>query len=180
MVYVLAADGFEEIELIAPVDILRRCGVQVTVAGVSRKQITGSHGIVLTADAMIDDAETALASMIVLPGGSVGVKNLDASGKVHKLLREAVETGVQLAAICAAPSILQRQGLLDGLRFTCYPGCENPELGGQYTGAPVECDGRVITSRGAGTALLFGRALAAALCGEEKADKAYRALQPVL
>lgn len=175
MVYLFLADGFEEIEALTPVDLLRRAGVTVTTVGVSGKTVTGSHGISVNADVTADAAENMLAdgapAMVILPGGMPGSKHLDESPTVEKFIAAALDADAYLAAICAAPMILGKRGLLKGKRAVCYPGFE------QYlTGAPVEdvpCvrDGKIITARAMGAATEFALALVGALCGEDKAEE---------
>lgn len=171
MVYVFMADGFEELELTAPVDMLRRAGAQVALVGIGKTQITSSHGFVLTADICEDQIDMTKAEMLVLPGGSVGTKNLIASKTVKTAVETAIRNQIWIGAICAAPSLLQQRGYLDGKNFTCYPGCQDDSLGGSYTGNPVEIAGRIITAKGAGASLLFGKALVSALYGEAAAEK---------
>ncbi len=171
MIYVFMADGFEELELVAPVDMLRRAGAQVALVGIGKKQITSSHGVVLTADLSEDQVDMAKAEMVVLPGGSIGVKNLIANKTVQSAVETAIRNHIWIGAICAAPSLLQQRGYLDGKNFTCYPGCQNDALGGNYTGNPVEIAGKIITAKGAGASMLFGKALVTALYGEAAAEK---------
>lgn len=177
MVYVFAADGFEEIELTAPVDLLRRAGARVSVVGITGRAVTGAHGITILSDISPLQVDPDEAEMIVLPGGGRGVANLTADPFVCTRLQKAARANTVIAAICAAPSLLQKLGLLDGRDFTCYPGCEIPSLGGNYTGSPLEVSGRFITSRGPGTAVLFGAALVEALFGGDKAREILAALQ---
>ena len=171
MVYVFLANGFEEMEAIAPIDLMRRAGVDVTTVGVGGTAVRGSHGIVLAADvldatAMPDDLEA-----VVLPGGMPGTLNLEHAPVVQKFIDRAVEKGAIVAAICAAPSILGHKGLLKGRKAVCYEGFE-AELDGARVGRePVAVDGPFITSRGAGTATEFALSLIAALKGEEAARK---------
>jgi len=171
MVYIFMADGFEELELIAPADMLRRAGAEVALVGIGKMQVTSSHGFVFTADIAEDQIDMAKAVMLVLPGGSVGTKNLIASKTVKIAIETAIQNNLWIAAICAAPSLLQQRSILDGKNFTCYPGCQNDSLGGTYTGSPVERSGKIITGKGAGTSLLFGKALVSALYGEAASEK---------
>ncbi|HNX14353.1 MAG TPA: DJ-1/PfpI family protein [Oscillospiraceae bacterium] len=171
MVYIFMADGFEELELIAPADMLRRAGAQVALVGIGKMQITSSHGFKINADLAEDLVDMAKAEMLVLPGGSVGTKNLIANNTVKIAVETAIQNNIWIGAICAAPSLLQQRGYLDGKNFTCYPDCQNDSLGGHYTGNPVEISGKIITAKGAGAALMFGKALTAALCGVAAAEK---------
>lgn len=170
MVYVILGTGFEEVEAIAPVDILRRCGVTVKTAGIGGLQITGAHGITVTADCMVDELDLDVMDMIVLPGGLGGVASINSSEAALAAVSKAWNAGKYVAAICAGPTVLARLGLTAGKSVTGYPGTE-PQLGDcQYVSdAPVVVDGRLITSRGPGTALLFGWKLAEILCGAEAA-----------
>jgi len=171
MVYVFMADGFEELELIAPADMLRRARAEVALVGIGKMQVTSSHGFVLTADVAEDQIDMAKAEMIVLPGGSVGTKNLIANKTVQNAVETAIQNNLWIGAICAAPSLLQQRGFLNGKNFTCYPGCQNDEQGGNYTGTPVEISGKIITGKGAGASLQFGKALVSALYGDTVAEK---------
>jgi 4-methyl-5(b-hydroxyethyl)-thiazole monophosphate biosynthesis len=164
MVYILLGEGFEEIEAVAPCDILRRGGVQVCFAGVDHRQVTGSHGIVVTADCLVHDIQLDQAEMIVLPGGLGGVQSMLASEKAMQLVRDAYDRGLWVAAICAAPTILAKLGILNGKKAVCYPGMENECIGAQMMqeSATVQ-DGKVITGRGPGAALEFGYRILAAL-----------------
>ncbi len=171
MVYLFLADGFEEIEALTPVDVLRRAGAEVsTVSVTSDRTVHGAHGIDVAADVTVDDVIPEKAEMYVLPGGMPGTNNLFACDKLKELVAEGAEKGKYVAAICAAPSVIGRMGLLKGRKATCYPGFEKYLEGAEYTGAPVETDGRFITSRGMGVALDFALALCAALKGGEVAD----------
>lgn len=171
MVYFIAADGFEELELVAPLDLLRRAGIECLLLSASDGlSLSGAHGIVLTADASLDAFDAGSCEAVVLPGGSLGVKNLAASEAVGYILDAAAGRGAIIGAICAAPSILQRRGLLDGRDFTCFPGCADKTLGGSCTGRDAEVSGNIITSKAAGTAVPFAAELIAALRGREAAD----------
>lgn len=180
MVYVFLAPGFEEIEALAPIDILRRADCEVVTVGVGSKAIVGSHGIAVAADVELDDLPNALPAnlkMIVLPGGMPGTLNLEKAQKVQLYLKLAAENNLWIGAICAAPSILGHQQFLNGKTCTCFPGYEG-ELGdGIYTGRPVECDGNIITARGAGVAIEFGLTLAAKMTSQEKAKHLEASLQ---
>lgn len=176
-VYVFMADGFEEIEALTVVDVLRRAGLQaVTVSVGEGKTVTGAHGISVLCDVLFTGTAFDDASMLVLPGGMPGASNLYANEELRELLLRFAGEGKPLAAICAAPFILGRLGLLDGRRATCYPSFE-PELrGATVTGKPVEQDGPVITGRGPGAAMAFALALVASLCGGEKAAELKKAM----
>ncbi|HOK50251.1 MAG TPA: DJ-1/PfpI family protein [Bacteroidales bacterium] len=151
------ADGFEEIEAIAPIDILRRGGCDVlTVSVMGRKEVTSSRGVTVLADVLFSEALYADADMLVLPGGMPGTKNLKEHKGLQAMLLQAYQTGKWIAAICAAPTILGGLGLLKGKKATCFPGMEDELTGAVVTGAFVEQDGKIITAKGAGVATDFG------------------------
>ena len=170
MVYVILGTGFEEVEAMAPVDILRRCGVTVKTAGIGGLQITGAHGITVTADCTVDELDLDVMDMIVLPGGLGGVASINGSEAALAAVSKAWKDGKYVAAICAGPTVLARLDLTSGKTVTGYPGTES-QLGDCWyvSDTPVVVDGRLITSRGPGTALLFGWKLAEILCGTEAA-----------
>ena len=172
MVYILLAPGFEEMEALVPADLLRRANIETALVSIGDRAVTGSHQITVQADLTLDQVELDRAEMIVLPGGSVGVKNLGEELKVEALVREAVRRDIWVAAICAAPTLLGRWGLLEGRKATCYPGMEEG-LVGAVPAEPgdVARDGRIITGRAAGSAFDFGLALVEALAGAAEADK---------
>jgi 4-methyl-5(b-hydroxyethyl)-thiazole monophosphate biosynthesis len=178
MVYIFFAHGFEEIEAIAPLDILRRADIAVHAVGIGSKTITGSHGLTIHCDMLDKQATNAKGlEMIVLPGGP-GVAALEKSPVVGAYIEHVLKNGLWIAAICAAPSILGGRGLLNGKRATCYPSvADKLGEGATCTGEPVEVDGKLITSRGAGTALEFALKLVEALRGKEKADEIRKAIQ---
>lgn len=183
MVIVFLANGFEEIEALAPVDLLRRAGVQVlTVAiekgGAKGREVTGAHGISVLADIAEQDFVLPTdTQMIVLPGGMPGATNLDESPLVDGVLYTAHERGAYLCAICAAPLVLGHRGYLEGVRATCYPGFEGELDGAQYVSEiSVVRDGKIITAPGMGTAQQFGLALVEALCGKETAENIRRGI----
>jgi len=178
MVYVFLADGFEEIEALTPVDLLRRAGVEVKTVGVTGKTVTGSHGIRVEADMSIERAKSCLdkgdiPDMVVLPGGMPGARNLDASPVVTGFCTAAAAADKWVAAICAAPMVLGRLGLLRGKKAVCYPGFEDTLLGADVQGEGCACarDGKVITGRAMGAAVEFGLALVEALKGEGTANE---------
>lgn len=161
MIYVILADGFEEIEAVEPIDILRRAGLQVQTASImENKQVKGAHNMTLEADIMINEVNPEEMELIILPGGG-GHQLLDASNEVHALLNYAMIHGRHIGAICAAPSILGKKQMLFGKRATCYPGFEDYCYGAEMTGAKVVTDGRITTGRGPGAAAEFGFELAA-------------------
>ncbi len=172
MVYILMGAGFEETELIAPLDLLRRADVKVMTVGIGGKRITGGHGITVEADITIDQMDLTEMDMIVLPGGLGGVATARSSEKAMQELRFAWENDKYVAAICAGPTVLADLGITDHKTVTCYPSCEG-EMGSASVKTDVPCvtDGKLITAASAGCAIAFGLALVAALKGEETANK---------
>ena len=178
MIYLFLANGFEEIEALCPLNLLRRAGLEVTTVGIGGEMICGSHGITVAAD--IPDTLFADSSpdMLILPGGMPGAKNLDESRVVDTALRVAARKGAYLAAICAAPMVLGKRGLLDGKSATCYPGFEDQLTGANIVkDSGVVIDGSIITARGMGVAKKFGLTLVSLLCGEEVAEKINKSIQ---
>lgn len=169
MIYCFLAGGFEEIEAIAPIDILRRAELDVTVVGVGGLAIVGSHGIAVGAD--ITDSEVGLPDdieAVILPGGMPGTLNLERSEVVSLFIEKAVEKGALIGAICAAPSILGKRGLLAGRKATCFDGFECFLEGAEVVDQPAVTDGNIITARGAGAAIEFGLQMVAYLKGEKE------------
>lgn len=172
MIVMLLAEGFEEIEAIAPLDILRRAGLQVITAGIGGAEITGAHGICVRADARIEDIAGRTPDMIILPGGSLGVKNLGASEKARALIVKCANAGKYVAAICAAPTLLAEMGLLENRHAVCYPTVADQMSGVVYCGGEqVVQDGKFITAEAAGVAIEFGLKLAEVLKGWDGAEK---------
>ncbi len=177
MVYMFLADGFEEVEALAPLDILRRAGVEVTTLGVTGEYIIGAHGIVVKADKPLSSATVENIDAVILPGGLGGTNNMDASEEVKAFVQYAADNHKLVCAICAAPSILGKMGLLEGVEATCYPGFEDTFKGGIYKKqSVVKCD-NFITSDGMGSAYKFGFEITAALCGKEVAEKIKEQIQ---
>ena len=164
----LLIDGFEEIETVTPVDVLRRAGVEVVIASLHGKTATGRGGIRLEADAALKDLDPSSFDLLFIPGGP-GVWDLRTDGRAAVLAKDFAAAGKPVAAICAAPLVLMDAGLLEGKRFTAYHSVRE-ELGGGLD-ERVVVDGNVITSRGAGTALDFAMAIVERLCGRETADQ---------
>lgn len=179
MVYVFLADGFEEVEALTAVDILRRAELEVRTVGIGGREVSGAHGIRVLCDLEDQEADPKDVRMIVLPGGMPGTLNLEKSKVVQGYLRMAVIDQLYIGAICAAPSILGHIGLLDGANMTCYPGFESQMPDAVYTGAAVERYGNIVTSKGPGTAMEFALKLAELLAGEEKAAAVRASLQIV-
>ncbi|MBE6584030.1 MAG: DJ-1 family protein [Ruminococcaceae bacterium] len=172
MVYMFLADGFEEVEALCPLDILRRAGVEVTTVGVGRDMIRGAHGITVCADIPDVMYRDANPDMIILPGGMPGAANLDACRAVDAALKAAARKGAFMAAICAAPFVLGKRGLLSGKRAVCYPGFEDELLGACVEKERVVVrDGNVITAKGMGVAFEFGLELVKCLCDDETARR---------
>jgi 4-methyl-5(b-hydroxyethyl)-thiazole monophosphate biosynthesis len=169
---VLLAQGFEEVEAVTIVDLLRRGGVEVELASLKGDLVRGAHGLALTADSVLPEDIAAVApfDMLVLPGGMPGTRHLAEDPRVGALLRKAAQERCWIGAICAAPSVLGAAGLLQGRQATCYPGFEDACVGGQMSRAAVVVDGTIITSRGVGSAIPFGLALVRALQGEQAAQ----------
>jgi len=169
--FVFLADGFEEIEAFTAIDVLRRSEVMVQMVSVTEDEIVrGAHDISVLCDKIIDNCDFSQADLLLLPGGMPGATNLAACEYLGKQLKDFAHRGKLLAAICAAPMVLGKLGLLKGLRATCYPGFESFLQGAEYTGALVECDGNVITGKGPAAAMAFGLKVAEYLVGKEKAD----------
>ena len=177
MIYVFLANGFEEIEALATVDILRRAELDVKTVGVGGKTVTGSHGIPVTADIEEKDVTTDDMELVVLPGGMPGTLNLEKSPIVMASVRYCLDNSIYVAAICAAPSVLGKYGVLEGKRATCYPGWEEKLLGAKVTREGVVRDGRVVTARGLGFAIDEGLELLKMLVGEEISAQVKEAIQ---
>lgn len=177
MVYVFLADGFEEIEALAPVDLLRRAGVNVETVSIveNRRAVTGARQIPVMSDITLDEVDYDKADLIVLPGGMPGTTNLASCEKLMAKVDEFAKSGdisKRVAAICAAPArILGQRGLLEGKNATCYPGMEGEMVGANFIKEKVVTDGNITTSRGMGTAVDFGLELVSLLCGEDKANE---------
>lgn len=174
MYYIFLANGFEETEALAPLDIMRRADIEAYTVGVGSKVVNGAHNIPVVAD--IIDCEIAPDSEcegIILPGGMPGTLNLEKAASVQSFLNFAAENGKLIGAICAAPSILGHKGLLDGKRAVCFPGFEEQLGNAEISSAAVMTDGNIVTACGAGAALDFGFELVKYISGEAVA-KHYR------
>lgn len=171
-VAVVFAPGFEEIEALTPVDVLRRAAIEVDMVGLLDEQVEGSHGICVQMDRVFDGDLTAY-DMVVLPGGMPGSTNLRDHDGLIAALQERAGSGAFVAAICAAPIVLHQAGLLDGRRYTCFPGVEDQIGVGDHQTDIVVIDEHIVTSRGAGTSLAFAYTLVDLLGGngQELADK---------
>ncbi len=176
MVYILLGAGFEESEALVPADLLRRAGIETRLAGVDALQVTGGHGITVTADCLLSDVDLDGAEMLLLPGGLGGVRAIQGSPAALSLIRSAAERGLRLAAICAAPTILAGLGLLDSRRAVCYPGMEDVGAALADQSAPVVIDGNFITAQAAGSSFPFALALVEALRGPAAAEEVAHAV----
>ena len=178
MIYVFLANGFEEIEALAPVDFLLRAGIEVKTVGVSGKMCKGAHGINVEADILPEDLVLdENVQGIILPGGMPGAENLNNSTDVQKAIDYCAENNKIIGAICAAPFILGRKGLLEGKNATCFPGFEDELKGASLVEDGVIIDGNIVTARGAGVAWEFGAAICSIITGEEKALQILRGIQ---
>ena len=168
---IILAEGFEEVEAIAVVDLLRRTGTRVIMAGLAALKVPSSRKITVEADVLLKDF-TEMPDALILPGGIPGATNLAKSAEVATLVKKMNAAGKLIAAICAAPAaVLAPLGILDGKKATCYPGCESDfSKKTIHSKDPVVVDGNIITSQGPGTALEFALAIAARLVGQEMAE----------
>ena len=170
-VYVFLADGFETVEALAPVDVMRRAGLDVvTVSIMGRKEVLSAQNVTVAADELYENLAFADADALVLPGGGVGTDNLSAHESLRAQLVDACSRGILVAAICAAPMVFGRIGILKGRKATCYPGCEGDLFDAEYTAASVEQDGNIITACGPGASFDFGFAIVERFCGADVVD----------
>ena len=169
---IVLAEGFEEVEAIAPIDVLRRAGVRVTIAGVKDQLVKSSRGIGVQTDMLLQDYKE-MPDVVILPGGLPGAENLAKSSAVAGLVEKMNAAGKIVAAICATPAVvLAPLGILDGKKATCYPGCETDfSAKTTHSRERVVVDGNMITSQGPGTALEFSLAIVQKLVGEDMAGK---------
>ena len=171
-VYVFLAEGFEEVEAIGTIDLLRRAGLPTHIVAVGLEpNVTGAHGIAIHADLSISEVYSDDVLALVLPGGLPGVTNLDASQRLHQLIREAHQDGKLLCAICAAPSVFGGADLLAGQEAIAYPGFEKNLKGAKVSEAPVVKSGHIITAKSAGYTFDYALEIITALAGEEKAKE---------
>ena len=177
MVYVFLADGFEEMEALAPVDVMRRAGIEVVTVGITGQYVTGAHDIVVKADTT-ELSMSEKVEMIVLPGGGRGTANLAASGEVVRAIEYCRTNGIKMAAICAAPSVLGENGALSGKKATCFPVPDftGKLAGAEYIDAGVVADGGIVTGRSAGHSIAFGLELVRQLRGEDAAQSKHTEL----
>lgn len=176
MIAVFLADGFEEIEALAVVDVLRRAGLTVSTVGVATQNPTGAHNMQILADLLDEELEVSQLDAVVLPGGMPGTINLENSSVVQESIRYAMERNLPIAAICAAPTILGHAGYLHGKKATCYPGCESGLDGAVYVDGVVT-DGNITTGCGPGVAIDFALEVVRILVSSEKADEIRRGMQ---
>jgi len=172
-VFVVLAEGFEEIEAVIPIDVLRRAGLNVTMVGLSGISVTGSHGIAISADRAWDEVAALTPNVLLLPGGMPGSKHLGQHPGLREMARRVADSDGYLAAICAAPALtLASWGLLAGRKATCYPGYET-QFPADVTFQPenVVDDGKILTARGAGVAMDFSLRLVSILLNPETAEK---------
>ncbi|MDR1592330.1 MAG: DJ-1/PfpI family protein [Prevotellaceae bacterium] len=167
-IYLFLADGFEEIEAVTTTDILRRAELHVTTVSIgSSHTVVGAHGIAIEADTLFDDVDFSDAELLILPGGMPGTSHLDAHEGLKQLLVAHHAKGKKLAAICAAPLILGKLGLLNGIPAICYPGYESYLHNAQISSARVAFGQQIITAAGPGCSVEFGLAIVANLCGDD-------------
>lgn len=178
MFYMFLAEGFEEVEALAPLDVMRRAAMDVKTVGVGDNFIRGSHGVTVVCDMSTTGLEIPEAlDGVILPGGMPGTVNLEKNKTVQKFIDYAYENGKYLCAICAAPSILGHKGYLDGKSAICFPGYEEELVGAEISDSFVARDGKFITAKGMGVATEFGLEIVAAVLGEEKAKDIKRKIQ---
>src|SRR5512133_862069 len=171
------AEGFEEVEAITPVDVLRRAGCEViTVSVTGKNEVTSKRGLTVKADKNFSEVDYSGGDMIVLPGGKPGANNLNKHEGLKDQIVQFNKQGKLIAAICAAPLVLGSTGVLKGRKATCFPGTESQLTGATCTGNDVEIDGNVITGKGPGLALAFSLALAEKLVGKAKMEEVREAM----
>ena len=180
MIILFLADGFEEVEALAPVDILRRAGIDVKTVSIKEdKRVRSSHGVVVEADLTTADIAGQSLQAVILPGGMPGASNLDASEEVHSAILSCCDRGGVLAAICAAPMVPGHMGLLQNRQAICYPGFEKELAGAAIKKRAVVCDGNIVTAIGAGAAYEFALKIVELLKGKKVADDIMKAILPV-
>ena len=178
MFYLFMADGTEEVEAIATLDVLRRAGIKTVTAGVGSARITGSHGIEIKCDIEAEDIvlDSSLEG-VILPGGMPGTVNLEKNANVQKAIKYCADNSLFLCAICAAPSVLGHAGVLRNKKAVCFPSFEDELTGAEIPDCFVCSDGNVITGKGMGCAILFGLEIVKAIKGKDAADKLKASLQ---
>lgn len=168
MIYIFLAEGFEECEALAPIDILRRANIDIKTVGIGSKTVKGSHNIPIVCDLEEFEINEDGLEGIILPGGMPGTLNLEKNETVQKFIDIANQKELIIGAICAAPSILGHKGILKGKNATCFTGFEKDLYGANITNSPAVRDGNIITAYGAGAAFEFGFLILEALKGQEK------------
>jgi protein deglycase len=176
-VLVFLADGFEEIEAISPIDIFKRAGIEVETVSINQaKEVSGAHGIVVKADKLFSEADYSNADLLFLPGGMPGTKNLDAHAGLKSRINDQLNANKPVAAICAAPSILGKMGLLNAKEAICYPGFEDQLLGATLSENKIVKAGLIYTAMGAGVALQFALKIVEELKGLDEANRIAKAI----
>jgi 4-methyl-5(b-hydroxyethyl)-thiazole monophosphate biosynthesis len=166
------AEGFEEIEAVSIIDVLRRAGIETLVVSVTgKKEVTGSHHIQVTADVLFEEVDYSTIDMIVLPGGLPGANNLNDHTGLRKQILDFHKNGKPLGAICAAPLVFGNLGILKNHKATCFPGFENQLIGAEVTGAEVETSGKIVTGKGAGVAIKFALKIVETFKGKAFAEE---------
>ncbi len=177
MIYEFLAEGFELVEAMTPIDMLRRAGAEIkTVSITEKKEVKASNGVTVTADMLLSELDPSLPEMVILPGGMPGASNLRACDEVCSLVTKCAENDIPIGAICAAPYILGELGILKEKEAICYPGFENKLTGAKMSGKTTVRDGSIVTAAGMGAALNFSYELVSLLYGEEKADGIMRSI----
>lgn len=180
MLYMFLADGFEEVEALAPLDLLKRAGINVKTVGVGDNFITGTHGITVVCDLSTTGLEMPeIFDGVILPGGMPGTENLENNRTVQNFVDYAYNNNAYLCAICAAPSILGHKGYLNGKEAICFPGYEDELKGANISEKSVVRDGKIITAKGMGVAIDFGLEIVSAFLGKEEAEELKRKIQAV-
>lgn len=177
MLYMFFAEGFEEVEAIAALDVIRRAGIEIESVGVGSKNVTGSHGITVICDKVTDDLNDFNADGVILPGGMPGTINLQNDECVNKAIDFCFSNNKLVAAICAAPMILGHKGILNGKNAVCFPGFEEDLIGALHSEKFVCTDGNIITAKGMGSAVNFGLAIVEYFKDFETAEKLRGTLQ---
>ncbi|OIP63901.1 MAG: DJ-1 family protein [Nitrospirae bacterium CG_4_9_14_3_um_filter_53_35] len=175
-VVLILADGFEEVEAMAVVDVLRRAEIEVLIAGLHQGPVTSARKVKVIPDTVVDSIRVEDFDMLVLPGGQPGSDHLNADRRVRDLIRDFHDKGKLIGAICAAPYVLADAGILDGRRVTSYPSYRDKLGAALYEEKTVVEDGNILTSRGPGTALCFGLAIVRRMIGKQKAEQIREAM----
>lgn len=170
-VAIILAEGFEEVEAVAPIDVLRRAGVEVVIAGLTPDPVPSARNVKIVPDTTVDSLNPEELDLIILPGGAGGVEKLKQDPRVEKLVKAMEEKKKLIGAICAAPTALAKFGVLQGRKATVYPSLIEDIKPAQFVDSPVVEDQNIVTSQGPGTALLFGLKLAERLVGKDKAQE---------